>query len=865
MATSNITRDEAAARAALLTVDSYAVDLDLTTDKPGSDEHYWSTTTVTFSATTPGATTWIDLIAQPGAVSEVILNGESLDAASLYDGFRVTLPNVAAQNTLTIKATNDYNTTGVGLHRLVDPADGEVYLYTQFEEADARRMFACFDQPDLKATYAFNITAPAHWLVISNAPAPAPVAARDGFATWNFPATKKMSTYITALIGGPYAKVEDSYTGQFGTIPLGIFCRKSMLQYLEADDMFRDTKDGFAFFEKTFNTPYPFEKYDQVVVPQFNAGAMENAGCVTFNEDLTIYRGAVPKTMYIWRCLVILHEMAHMWFGNLVTMEWWDDLWLNESFAEFSCYYAMSEGDKFSEESWVEFNALRKTWGYTADQLPSTHPIQGDVPDLDSVRANFDGISYAKGASVLRQLAQFVGQDAFNTGVANYLHKHAWGNATLADLLTELEASSGRDLKAWTKDWLQTPGVNTVRPEIVIAADGTYESVTVVQEPAKDPAGLPAVLRDHVMGIGRYSKDASGNLVRTGFDVVNIGGDRTLIEALKGQPAADLLLLNDGDYTFTKIRLDEASAKTATTSLGRITDPLARALLWSACWDMTRDAQLSMGDYLTLVESALPYETNESAIEAALRNLATGIATYSAPENRNGYRDRFVALLRASIDKAPAGSSTQLQVVKAYASAVRTKEQAQYVRDLFDGTVTLEGRPVDTELGWHFLAALAALDMVSDAEIDAYLEKDPTSNGQEAALTARTRKPNAAAKAAAWDAIYNDEKVTNSAVRAYLTGFWHIDQLDILRPYVDKYFAEIEGVFVKRAESVAMVTSVGTFPSIFVEQSVLEKVTAFGKKDLHTALKRYTAENRDRLERAMRCQAKDADKVLANA
>ncbi|MEY5145666.1 MAG: Aminopeptidase, partial [Actinomycetota bacterium] len=445
------------------------------------------------------------------------------------------------------------------------------------------------------------------------------------------------------------------------------------------------------------------------------------------------------------------------------------------------------------------------------------------------------------------------------------LHKHAWGNATLADLLTELEASSGRDLKAWTKDWLQTPGVNTVRPEIVIAADGTYESVTVVQEPAKDPAGLPAVLRDHVMGIGRYSKDASGNLVRTGFDVVNIGGDRTLIEALKGQPAADLLLLNDGDYTFTKIRLDEASAKTATTSLGRITDPLARALLWSACWDMTRDAQLSMGDYLTLVESALPYETNESAIEAALRNLATGIATYSAPENRNGYRDRFVALLRASIDKAPAGSSTQLQVVKAYASAVRTKEQGQYVRDLFDGTVTLEGRPVDTELGWHFLAALAALDMVSDAEIDAYLEKDPTSNGQEAALTARTRKPNAAAKAAAWDAIYNDEKVTNSAVRAYLTGFWHIDQLDILRPYVDKYFAEIEGVFVKRAESVAMVTSVGTFPSIFVEQSVLEKVTAFGKKDLHTALKRYTAENRDRLERAMRCQAKDADKVLANA
>ena len=857
MATSNITRDEAAARAAVLSVDSYVVDLDLTTDKPGSDTHYWSTTTVTFSASTPGATSWIDLIAQPGAVSEAVLNGETLDAAALYDGFRLQLPNLAAENTLVVKATNDYNTTGVGLHRLVDPADGEVYLYTQFEEADARRMFACFDQPDLKATYEFRITAPAHWLVVSNAPAPAPVAARDGFATWNFPATKKMSTYITALIGGPYHKVEDSYTGQFGTIPLGIFCRTSMVQYLEAEDMFRDTKDGFAFFEKTFNTPYPFEKYDQVVVPQFNAGAMENAGCVTFNEDLTIYRGKVPKTMYIWRTLVILHEMAHMWFGNLVTMKWWDDLWLNESFAEYSCYYAMSKGDKFDKEAWVEFNALRKTWGYTADQLPSTHPIQGDVVDLDSVRANFDGISYAKGASTLRQLVSFLGEDAFNTGVANYLHKFAWGNARLDDLLVELEASSGRDLKAWTKDWLQTPGVNTLRPEIVVT-DGKYESVTVVQEPPRDPAGLPATLRSHRIGIGRYSRDAEGNLVQVGFDEVDVAGERTVIDALAGQPAADLLLLNDGDYTFTKIRLDEASAATATSSLGKLANPLARALIWSASWDMTRDAEMSIGDYLTLAESTLPYENNDSAIEAALRNLATGIALYSAPENRDGYRDRFVALLKSGIEATAPGSSSQLQVLKAYASNLRTPEQAAFVREVLDGKVTLEGLPMDTELKWHLLGALAALGLTDDAEIDAFLANDPTSNGQDSALTVRTRLPQAEKKAAAWNAVFNDEKITNSALRSYAAGFWHIDQLELTRPYVEKYFAEIEDAFAKRAESVAMMTSVALFPSIFIEQPTLDKVTEFSGRELHTALKRYTAENKDRLERALRCQAKDA-------
>ena len=465
----NLTQVEAAQRSKIVRVHSYEVDLDLTT----SDETFVSKTTVKFAATA-GASTFIDAIT--AAVRSVNLNGQELDVAKVSDGVRIELPILAAENTLVIDADAHFMHTGEGLHRFVDPVDGEVYVYTQFEVPDSRRMFAVFEQPDLKATFEFRVTAPAHWQVVSNQPTPAAVAAGEGKSTWNFAPTPRISSYITALIAGPYVSRHSELTSSDGrVIPLGVYCRASLEQYLEADYMFEKTREGFVFFEKTFDYPYPFEKYDQLFVPDFNAGAMENAGAVTFTETY-VFRGAVAEALKERRVVTILHELAHMWFGDLVTMTWWNDLWLNESFAEYTSHLAVAEATEWTD-AWTTFAFSEKAWAYTQDQLPSTHPIVAEIRDLEDVQVNFDGITYAKGAAVLRQLGATVGREAFVKGVSTYFKKYEFKNATLADLLAELEVTSGRDLNKWSKLWLETAGVNTLRPELEVTADGTIKSL----------------------------------------------------------------------------------------------------------------------------------------------------------------------------------------------------------------------------------------------------------------------------------------------------------------------------------------------------------------------------------------------------
>ena len=476
MSSTNISRLEASERSAVVQAQNYDVELDLST----RDDTFGSRTTVHFTAR-EGNSTWIDFIAPK--VQRIELNGESLDT-STHDGFRIPLRNLKSHNVLIVEAEAAYMNTGEGMHRFIDPVDDEVYLYTQFEIADARRVFACFDQPDIKATFTFSVTAPDHWKVVSNSTTPTPSSVRDGIAKWEFPATKKMSTYITAIVAGPYYEVRDEYQGKFGNYPLGLFCRSSLSEYLDPEDLFTVTKQGFKYFEEAFDYGYPFEKYDQLFVPEFNAGAMENAGCVTHHESY-VFRSKVTRATYEQRANTVLHEMAHMWFGDLVTMKWWDDLWLNESFAEWAAHHASVEATQYTE-AWVNFVNQRKAWGYRQDQLPTTHPIVADMFDLDAVEVNFDGITYAKGASALRQLVAWVGEDAFFAGIREYFKKHAWGNTELTDLLVELEAASGRSLQDWTQRWLQTAGVNTLRPEIVIE-DGKYKSVVVIQEPPVAP------------------------------------------------------------------------------------------------------------------------------------------------------------------------------------------------------------------------------------------------------------------------------------------------------------------------------------------------------------------------------------------
>src|SRR3954463_6939039 len=615
-----LTQVEAADRGRLLEVTGYDVSLALTDGhgNPG-DGTFRSTTVVTFRCAEPGAETFIETAA--ASVRSATLNDGPVDLAGWSAEKGLALTGLAAENTLVVDADFAYSASGQGLQRSVDPVDKEIYLYSQFETADAQRVFACFDQPDLKSVFTWHATVPKHWKVVSNMPVASTEPAGSVAKTVHFTTSPRMSTYITALCAGPYHEVRDSHDG----IELGIYCRASMAQYLDPDDLFLVTKQGFDFFHEQFGVRYPLPKYDQLWVPDFNAGAMENFGCVTHAEAHYIFRSQLTDYEYEQRANTILHELAHMWFGDLVTMRWWNDLWLNESFAEWASHWCNSHATRF-HDAWTTFLSIRKNWGYRQDQLSSTHPVYCEMPDLEAVEVNFDGITYAKGASVIKQLVAYVGLDSFLAGLRAYFDKHAWGNATFDDLLTELESASGRELRKFAAQWLETAQVNTLRPVVEIGADGSYTSVVVKQEA---PADYPT-LRTHRIGVGLY--DLRGDrLVRRDLLELDVTGERTEIPALIGVPAADVLLLNDDDLSYTKLRLDERSMATVVNHIAGFESSLSRALCWAAAWDMLRDAELAARDYLALVCHGLPAERDINLTTATLRQAQTALAMYTDP------------------------------------------------------------------------------------------------------------------------------------------------------------------------------------------------------------------------------------------
>lgn len=845
----NITRAEAADRSTLLHSHSYEVLLDLT--QPG--DTFISTTTATFDCRTPGESSWIDLIAP--SVRSVVLNGTELDVATVVSGARIALPNLQAANTVVITADCAYMNTGEGLHRFVDPVDNETYLYTQFESADARRMYACFEQPDLKATFQLSVIAPDHWKVISNAVSPEPSSLGGGKARWDFPASLRMSTYITALVAGPYYEVRDSYTGTFGTYPLGVFCRASLAEFLDPDDIFLITKQGFEFFEKQFGVAYPFGKYDQLFVPEFNAGAMENAGCVTFLEDL-VFRSRVTDAAYEQRANTILHELAHMWFGDLVTMTWWDDLWLNESFAEWAAHYANVHATRFTD-AWTSFSNQRKAWAYRQDQLPSTHPIAADMTDLDAVRVNFDGITYAKGASALRQLVAWVGEPEFLAGIHEYFTKHAWGNTQLDDLLVELEKGSGRDLSGWTQEWLRTSGVNLMRPLIAVDANGNYASVAIEQEPPSSPAGIAPTLRSHRMAIGLYDV-VGGVLTRRDRLELDVVGARTDVTSLIGVKQPDLLLLNDDDLTFTKFRLDERSWKTAVAHLGDIDSSLARALIWGAAWDMTRDAEVSTGDFLDLVISGIEKESDVGVVQGVLRQLKAAIDQFSAPENRAAYVRRIAAALLEFARRAEPGSDHQLAFTRSFISSAGTDDELAILTGLLDGSVVWPGLAVDTDLRWSLIQRLVTVGRFGDTEIDSELVRDDTATGRRQAAVARAARPTDAAKAQAWADITERTDLPNAILEATIGGFMHPDQIELLTPYRDAYFEILGEMWKSRTNETATNITVGLYPFLLVDDTTISLTDAAIAGDLGATPQRLLAEGRDGVERAARARARDA-------
>ncbi|MEW2383299.1 aminopeptidase N [Micromonospora sp. NPDC047707] len=843
----NLTQVEATERGRLLDVTGYDISLDLSSAVQAEGRTFRSTTEVRFRCTEPGASTFIEVAAD--SVRSATLNGTALDLSGWSAEKGLTLPGLAEENRLVVDADFAYSNSGQGLHRTVDPVDGETYLYSQFETADAQRVFAAFDQPDLKSVYTWHATVPAHWKVVSNMPVDREEAAGEGLKAVHFVESARMSTYITALCAGPYHEVRDSHDG----IDLGVFCRASMAPHLDSEDLFLITKQGFDFFHEKFEVRYPLPKYDQLWVPDFNAGAMENFGCVTHAESHYIFRSQVTDFEYEQRANTILHEMAHMWFGDLVTMRWWNDLWLNESFAEWASHWCNTNATRFTD-AWTTFLSIRKNWGYRQDQLSSTHPVYTEMPDLEAVEVNFDGITYAKGASVLKQLVAYVGEEPFLAGLRSYFGKHAWGNATFDDLLSELEAASGRELRKFAAQWLETAQVNTLRPQVTIGADGTYERVVVRQEA---PTGHPT-LRTHRIGVGLYDLN-DGRLVRRERVEVDVTGEATELAELAGVRAADVLLLNDDDLTYAKLRLDERSMATVVQHIAGFESSLARALCWTAAWDMIRDAELAARDYVALALAGLPAETDINLVTATLRQATTALTFYADPVwAPTGWAD-LARTARTALTAAEPGSGFQLAWARAYASAARSSEDLATLRGWLDGSGVPAGLTVDTELRWTLLTALVANGAAGPDDVEAELASDRTASGEREAAYARALVPTPENKAAVWAQLTSPEPLPNWRHRALLQGFTHPAQVELVRPYRERYFATVAQVWASRDSEPAQEFAQLAYPAYLVEDDTVEATDAWLAGAGHPApLRRLVAEGRDGVVRALKARAKDA-------
>ncbi|MEU7277206.1 aminopeptidase N [Streptomyces sp. NPDC045431] len=844
----NLSRDEARERAELLTVDGYEVALDLRSavgEAAGGESErrtFRSVTTIRFRCATPGAASFADLVAP--SVNAVTLNGRELDPAVVFDGTRVALEGLAEENVLVVDAQCAYSRTGEGMHRFVDPEDGEVYLYTQYEPADARRVFANFEQPDLKAPYRFEVTAPEGWTVWSNGVE----ESREG-GVWRFAETAPISTYITCVVAGPYHYVTDTYRRGDLEIPLGAMCRKGLAKHFDADDVFLVTKQGFDFFHDNFDYPYPFGKYDQAFVPEYNLGAMENPGMVTFREEY-IYRGKVTRAAYERRANVILHEMAHMWFGDLVTMKWWDDLWLKESFADFMGSFSLAEATRFTN-SWVTFANNRKAWAYRADQLPSTHPITADIRDLEDAKLNFDGITYAKGAAVLKQLVAYAGREAFLEGARRYFKRHAYGNTRLDDLLSVLEETSGRDMTAWARSWLQTSGVNVLTPAVTYDAEGRVAELAVEQE-GDEP-------RPHRAAVGLYRSEG-GELVRYARAEVDITGARTVVTELAGSERPALVLVNDEDLTYAKVRFDEGSLDTLREHLGDITDPLARALCWSALWNLTRDALLPARDFVALVLRFAGRESDIGVLQMLHAWAQSALTHYAAPAWREeGGRLVAEGALR-ELRAAEPGSEHQLTWARFFAATASGDEDFALLEGLLDGSAKIDGLDVDQELRWAFLGPLAAHGRADESAINAELARDDTASGKRHQVRCLAARPSEAVKAQAWAQVVESDALSNALVEATIAGFTQPSQRALIAPYAPKYFDAIERVWRERSIQIGMDVVRGLFPSLQDDPSTLEATDAWlaAHEASAPALRRLVLEARDDLARALRAQARDA-------
>ncbi|WDF34774.1 aminopeptidase N [Arthrobacter agilis] len=862
MENENLSRDEAAVRSALLRTETYAVELDLSEARDARERTYRTTTTVVFTCREPGASTFLDFI---GDVTAVELNGTALDTSAVREGARIRLEGLAGRNTVTVTGEALYSSSGEGLHRFVDPADGETYLYTQYEPADARRVFATFEQPDLKASFSFSVLAPSDWTVASNGIESVREQVSGTASRWTFAPTERISTYITTILAGPYHCETDSWTGAPGSagegleVPLALFCRRSLAPSFDAPEIFDTTKRGLDFFHDLFDYPYPFGKYDQAFVPEYNLGAMENPGLVTFTESY-VFQSAATDAQREARANTIMHEMAHMWFGDLVTMTWWDDLWLKESFADYMGALAVAEATRWST-SWVSFANRRKSWAYVQDQLPTTHPIVADIPDLEAAKQNFDGITYAKGASVLKQLVAFVGRDAFTAAARRYFRKHEYGNTTLADLLEVLTEATGQDLTAWSESWLRTSGVPALRAEVTVE-DGVLRDVSLVQDATDPVTGLDQP-RPHRVRVGLYTVDDAGWLVRTGAEAVTVDGRSTPVPALTGVRQPDLLLVNDDDLTYAKLSFDPHSLRTLLTSIHRLQDPLARATCLTALWSSTRDAALPVADFVAAAMLAAPAETGVGVLQVLLANLRTATESFAPAGQRPVLRRQMADFLWNGLQGAEAASDLQLAWARALAAAARTSpEAADHVRLLLDGSETVAGLRLDAELRWLILQGLAAQQRVLPGELEAERSADATASGRVRFTLASAAIPDPGIKRATWNEAVGGDRLSNELLSAAIEGFM-LGSRDLLEEYEEPYFAMLRQVWATRGIEMASRIVRGLYPGQQDVDGEPDSHPVIGQTDrwlvanpeAPAALRRIIVEERDHLLRSLRAQA----------
>ncbi len=869
MTTANLSRDDAVRRSELLAIEHYDIELDLRSAPDPAAATFVSTTRVTFTST-ENASTFLDLVAP--SVEAVEINGRALDPREVFDGNRIAVDVRAGVNHALVRARCAYSRTGEGLHRFVDPVDGQAYLYTQFEPTDARRVFANAEQPDLKASFTFHVLAPESWLVRSNT-AGVPTPTGDGSARWDFPSTRRISTYVTAVVAGPYHRVDDRWSGTMPDgsrldVDLALLCRASLAQHLDDEELFDLTKAGLDYFHEVFEFPYPFGKYDQVFVPEYNLGAMENPGCVTFTDDF-VFHAAVTGAERERRANVLLHEMAHMWFGDLVTMRWWDDLWLKESFADFMGSLAQAEATGY-REAWTTFAIRRKAWAYLQDQLPTTHPIVADIPDVEAAKLNFDGITYAKGASVLKQLVAYVGRDAFIAGVRAYIRTHAYGNATLADFLSALEAASGRDLAAWSRAWLESTGLGALSLVLDTDPAGIVTAAELRQAPPAGAGGAAeAAARPHVLTIGTFDV-VDGALDRAGRFEIDLAEERVTVPGLVGSARPDLVLVNDDDLTYAKVRLDHRSGVTAAQALGTIADSLPRALAWSSLWDAARDGELPARDLIDVIVDQLPGETHPVVLQMLHTQSMTAVARFAVAAERPVLLARLGSAARATAADSEPGSDPQLAWTR-LAIACAGADDEKYLRGLLDGDHVPPGLEVDTDLRWAAWTSLAAVGRADEADLDAEVARHDTAVARRQRAQALAARPTEDAKAWAWAEIAEQSDVPNTTVSAIAAGFAHPAHRDLTARFEDRYFDSLDAWWRDRSIEVASRLVAELYPAYrdLANGADPAEHPTVGRTDrwiadhggASSSLLRLVVEQRDHLVRSLRAQAASATPI----